>query len=168
MKTKIGTISNITLAQKATTILQRQKLKIATAESCTGGLLAYHFISLDGASTIFDGGMISYANNIKNIWLGVDTDSLKTFGAVSEIVVRQMCEGIIKQSGADIGLATSGIAGPSGGSIEKPVGTVFIGIQFRDKKAIVKHCQFNGDRYTIQIQTCNQALEMLINLLESR
>lgn len=171
MKTKIETIhniTNITLAQKAIILLQKQKLKIATAESCTGGLLAYHFISIDGASTIFDGGMISYANSIKNTWLGVGSDSLQTFGAVSEIVVRQMCKGIIKQSGADVGLATSGIAGPSGGSNEKPVGTVFIGIQFKNKDAIVKHCQFSGNRNEIQIQTCNQALEMLIDLLQSR
>lgn len=112
--------------------------------------------------------MISYANAIKQKWLKVDSQSLETFGAVSESVVGQMTKGALELSGADIALATSGIAGPLGGSAQKPVGLVFISVQGKNKGAkIERHC-FKGTRTSIQKQACESAIIMLIReILES-
>lgn len=155
------------LAQEAFALLSQKKLKVGITESCTGGLLSYHFTSLDGASNVLDGAMISYANEIKASWLGVDRSDLQRFGAVSEQVVRGMCEGILRQTQADVAMATSGIAGPSGGSSQKPVGSVFVGVQLKGKMASVAYCHFDGDRLCVQSQSCAKALEMLIAALDS-
>ncbi|RDU54242.1 hypothetical protein CQA49_05310 [Helicobacter sp. MIT 00-7814] len=156
------------LPQIALNLLKAKNLKLTTAESCTGGLLAYQFTKLSGASEVFDGGVISYANAIKQKWLKVDSQSLETFGAVSESVVGQMTKGALELSGADIALATSGIAGPLGGSAQKPVGLVFISVQGKNKGAkIERHC-FKGTRTSIQKQACESAIIMLIReILES-
>lgn len=156
------------LPQIALNLLKAKNLKLTTAESCTGGLLAYQFTKLSGASEVFCGGVISYANAIKQKWLKVDSQSLETFGAVSESVVGQMTKGALELSGADIALATSGIAGPLGGSAQKPVGLVFISVQGKNKGAkIERHC-FKGTRTSIQKQACESAIIMLIReVLES-
>lgn len=108
--------------------LRGKKLKIATAESCTGGLISKMITDVSGASAVFDCGVCSYANEIKEKVLGVNAQDIKAFGAVSKEVAMQMAEGVRKLSGADIGISTTGIAGPTGGSELKPVGTVFIGV----------------------------------------
>ncbi|MCX2716880.1 CinA family protein [Helicobacter sp. MIT 21-1697] len=153
------------LAQNALILLQNKGLKVGIAESCTGGLLSYHFTALDGASAVLDGAMITYANAIKASWLGVSEENLKLYGAVSEPVVREMCAGILFQSNANIALATSGIAGPSGGSVQKPIGSVYIGVQRKGEQAQIEYCHFQGDRHLVQFQSCAKALEMLIALL---
>ncbi|CUU39164.1 MULTISPECIES: CinA family protein [Helicobacter] len=155
------------LAQRVSEILAQRGMKVGIAESCTGGLLSYHFTMLSGASEILDGAMISYANAIKASWLNVSEENLTRFGAVSEPVVRAMCEGILKQSGADVALATSGIAGPTGGSESKPVGSVYIGVQHKGERAHIELCHFDGGRIEVQSQTCAKALEMLLALLDS-
>ena len=155
------------LAQKALILLSQKGFKVGIAESCTGGLLSYHFTSLAGASNVLDGAMISYANEIKASWLGVDRDDLQRFGAVSEQVVRGMCEGVLRQTQADVAMATSGIAGPSGGSSQKPVGSVFIGVQLKGESPHIVYCHFGGDRLSVQSQSCAKALEMLIMALDS-
>ncbi|WP_081946216.1 CinA family protein [Helicobacter jaachi] len=167
-----GMILHTQLAQAALEIMHTRGLYIAMAESCTGGLLSYHFTALSGASQVFLGSMVSYANEIKHKWLNVKEADLQAYGAVSEPVVRAMCEGVLRESGADIALATSGIAGPSGGSAKKPVGSVYIGVQSRgskmqEGKTIVSYNHFSGDRQSVQLQSCAKALEMLLTLLNS-
>ena len=113
--------------------LAEKGLKIATAESCTGGLISKMITDVSGASAVFDCGVCSYANEIKEKVLGVSADDLKAKGAVSEEVAVAMAKGVRELSGADIGISTTGIAGPTGGSAGKPVGTVWIGISTMDK-----------------------------------
>ncbi|MBE6793408.1 MAG: CinA family protein [Ruminococcaceae bacterium] len=108
--------------------LSERKLKIATAESCTGGLISKMITDVSGASAVFDCGVCSYANEIKAKVLSVSEEDLRTKGAVSREVAMQMAKGVRELSGSDIGISTTGIAGPTGGSKEKPVGTVFIGV----------------------------------------
>lgn len=116
------------LPQMLVKTLGEKKLKIATAESCTGGLISKMITDVSGASEVFDCGVCSYANEIKAKVLGVREEDLREFGAVSKEVAMQMAQGVRELSGADIGISTTGIAGPTGGSEEKPVGTVFIGV----------------------------------------
>lgn len=117
--------------------LKEKELKIATAESCTGGLISKMITDVSGASSVFDCGVCSYANNIKEKVLGVSHADLEAKGAVSEEVAKQMAKGIRDLSGADIGISTTGIAGPTGGTDLKPVGTVYIGVATMDKNYAV-------------------------------
>jgi nicotinamide-nucleotide amidase len=133
---------------------------VATAESCTGGLIAHKITSVSGASDYFLGSVVSYSNEVKINALGVNENDLKEFGAVSEQVVRQMAEGVRKQLKTDVGIATSGIAGPNGGTDEKPVGTVWIAVS-GPSRTIAKNFQFGHDRgRNIEI-SANTALNML-------
>lgn len=145
--------------------LKAQKLMCATAESCTGGLLAYHFTRNAGASAVFLGGVVSYDNSIKQGILGVRESSLQDFGAVSEKVVSEMLHGVIDRFGAQVALASSGIAGPSGGSAQKPVGCVFLGVQKKGEKPLIEQYFFTGTREQIQEQSCQKALEMLLKII---
>ncbi len=106
--------------------LSQKGMKIATAESCTGGLISKLITDVDGASAVFDCGVCSYANEIKEKLLGVKQETLKDLGAVSPQTAKEMAEGVRKLSGAHIGISTTGIAGPSGGTASKPVGTIYI------------------------------------------
>ncbi len=117
--------------------LKEKRFKIATAESCTGGLISKMITDVSGASSVFDCGVCSYANNIKEKILGVSADDLAEKGAVSAEVAVQMAKGVREISGADIGISTTGIAGPTGGTDKKPVGTVFIGVSTMDKNYAV-------------------------------
>lgn len=109
-------------------LLYEKKMKIATAESCTGGMISQRITNVSGASNVFDCGVCSYANAIKEKLLGVSNRTLSTFGAVSEETATQMCQGVIKLAYSDMGLSTTGVAGPTGGTKDKPVGLVFIGV----------------------------------------
>ena len=109
-------------------LLRERGLRLAVAESCTGGLIAQQITSVPGASEFFSGGVVAYSDSAKSALLGVPSDRIETFGAVSEPVVRAMAEGVRERFGADLGLATSGISGPGGGSKEKPVGLVYVGL----------------------------------------
>ena len=108
--------------------LKEKKLKVATAESCTGGLISERITRVSGSSAVFDCGVCSYANEIKEKVLGVRHDTLSILGAVSAETAIQMAEGVKKLSGADIAVSTTGIAGPTGGTVQKPVGLVFMGV----------------------------------------
>jgi len=139
-----------------------QKCKTLTfAESCTGGLLASKFTAISGASKVINGAMVTYSNDIKIKWLNVKKETITKFGAVSKECVSEMLDGISKVANANISIAISGIAGPTGGSNEKPIGTVFIGIKNEDKKEIKKF-NFRGDRGFIQEQAARKAIEMII------
>lgn len=135
--------------------------KISFAESCTGGLLSYYFTKENGASKVLDGSLVTYSNSLKENWLAVSSDTLKQSGAVSYDVVRQMSEGVVNVSSADYAISISGIAGETGGTQEKPVGTVYIGIRSKNKN-IEKHLQFYGDRNYVQEQSVLYAIKMLL------
>lgn len=155
------------LAQSILSLLSKHDLKITAAESCTGGLIAHWLTKESGASVAFDGSVVSYANAIKEAWLEVSVENLVSFGAVSEAVVREMLEGALRLSGADFALATSGIAGPSGGSANKPIGTVFIGV--KDKTGIerIERLHFKGDRNYIQAQATLYAYLLFLKVFLS-
>jgi nicotinamide-nucleotide amidase len=134
-----------TLEQNIGDLLTDRKVTLGTAESCTGGYLAHLITSVSGSSAYYKGSIISYANEVKQDLLGVSKDTLEQFGAVSEQTVSEMITGALSQLKVDIVIAISGVAGPSGGSEEKPVGTVFIGIG-TNQKTIVKKLSFTNHR----------------------
>ncbi len=136
--------------------------KITFAESCTGGLIASTLTKYSGSSDVFDGSVVTYANRIKNEWLGVSMDTLKRYGAVSEQTVKEMLLGAIEISKANYAIAVSGIAGPTGGTPEKPVGTVYIGVA-NEKELKVELHHFKGDRNYIQYQAMMNGIRMFIN-----
>jgi nicotinamide-nucleotide amidase len=137
--------NNDTIESKIGELLQKKQASLATAESCTGGFLAHKITSVAGSSKYYKGTVISYANEVKTQILGVDINDLKEFGAVSQQVVEQMAKGVKNLLKTDYAIATSGIAGPDGGSAEKPVGTVWIAVASKDK-VISKKFQFSTNR----------------------
>lgn len=149
-------------SQKLVDILIEKNLKIATAESCTGGLLAKNITDVSGSSSVFDMGIVSYANRIKNEFLGVSNEVLSTVGAVSPETAEAMARGIVKTADADIGVGITGIAGPTGGTKDKPVGLVYYSIFIkREEKLILEKLLLTGDRDNIR----NQTVETVINKL---
>jgi len=145
-------------------MLQEKKWTLATAESCTGGFLAHKITSVPGSSQWFQGGMVPYSNAIKNQQLRVPNEVLEEHGAVSEPVVRLLAENVRKEFGTDAGISVSGVAGPSGGSKEKPVGTVWIGYSDHEK-TVAKRFNFTKDRMLNIQYTTMAALNMIrINL----
>jgi len=145
--------------------LASQNQTISFAESCTGGRIAAAFTSVSGASAVLDGSVVTYSNAIKHTWLGVDNEVLEKFGAVSSQCVVQMLEGIKNLSGADYLLAVSGIAGPTGGTEEKPVGTVYIGLQTPFSQEVFQ-CFFHGEREHVQEQSTAFAIEKITEVLK--
>ena len=141
-------------------LLSEQNYTISTAESCTGGYLAHKITSVSGSSAWFQGGMIPYSNAIKIEQLGVPQEILETYGAVSENVVKSLAENVRKKFNTDVGLSVSGVAGPSGGSIEKPVGTVWIAYADH-QKTVAKKFYFTQDRMLNIQYTATAALNML-------
>ena len=142
-------------------MLTKENKKISFAESCTGGLLTYYFTKHNGASAILDGSLITYSNKLKENWLAVDSEIIEQNGAVSFEVVKEMSEGAMDVSNADYTLSISGIAGDSGGTDEKPVGTVYIGLKTKNTNK-EQHLLLNGDRNYIQHQSVLYALKMLV------
>jgi len=144
--------------------LTETKQTITFAESCTGGRIAAAFTAVSGSSTVLNGSCVTYSNEIKHLWLGVEESVLKNHGAVSQQCVAQMLEGIKDLANADYAIAVSGIAGPTGGSEEKPVGTVYIGLQTPLSQEIF-YCFFSGNREEIQKQSVIFAIEKLHKVL---
>ena len=127
-----------TLQENVVQKLKEKNMKAATAESCTGGLISQRITQVSGASQVFDCGVCSYSNDIKHKVLGVSNETLSVLGAVSSETAMQMAEGVKKLSGADIGISTTGVAGPTGGTPEKPVGLVYVGVCTKDKTYPIK------------------------------
>ena len=132
--------------------------RLVTAESCTGGWLAQCITDIAGSSTWFDRGFITYSNASKSDMLGVQSDTIEKFGAVSTEVARQMLQGALDNSQADYAIAITGVAGPTGGTTQKPVGTVYIGWQKRTEPPVVTLEHFSGDRQEIRRQAVYKAL----------
>lgn len=155
-------------------LLRRKGLSISTAESCTGGMLSQMITSVSGASEIFEMGIVSYSNRVKTMLLDVSQDVLEKHGAVSQQTAQLMATGVLKKSGSDIGVAITGIAGPTGGSAEKPVGTIFVCVVRKvedDLKVVVKNLKLyeeveNLDRDTARKLTVIKALEMVREICE--
>ena len=141
--------------------LKEKHMKVATAESCTGGLIAKRITDVPGASEVFDCGIISYANEIKHRVLGVSEEDLKKYGAVSEPVARQMAQGALKVSGADIAVSVTGIAGPDSDSTNKPVGLVYIGLADRDNVWVRELRTSRKDRSYNRYVSASNALNMI-------
>lgn len=151
------------IAKRVGVVLKRKKLFIATAESCTGGLLAATLTDVAGSSEYFERGFITYSNIAKQEVLGVNSKTLEKFGAVSEEVAKEMAEGVLKNSQVQIAVAITGIAGPGGGTKTKPVGSVCIAwaCSGLSTKTVTMH--FAGDRAAVRTQAVKCALEELSN-----
>jgi len=139
---------------------------LATAESCSGGLVAHRVTNVPGASEVFLLGVVSYSNEAKVKVLGVDDEVLQVKGAVSAEVAIQMATGVRELANSDLGVGITGIAGPTGGSKEKPVGTVYMAVSYPDKGvAEARRFQFDGDRRSVKSQTAEAALQWLCRVL---
>ena len=157
----------INYASQAVSLLRKNKLKITTAESCTGGLIAKMITDISGSSSVFDCGIVSYSNDIKQSVLGVKKETLMQFGAVSEQTVKEMSEGALRVSGADISVAVSGIAGPLSDSTDKPVGLIYIAVNFNSQITVKKLTNnFETDiRENNRNSAANEALELVCEVI---
>ena len=140
--------------------LIEKNIKLATAESCTGGMLGKLITSVPGASSIYGYGFITYANEAKSRILGVKNETLEAYGAVSEQTALEMASGALDKSGADIAVSITGIAGPGGGTPEKPVGLVYIAIADKNNKEFRK-LLLTGERETIRKKACEKVFELI-------
>lgn len=149
------------IEEAAVAMLKEHHLKVATAESCTGGLIAKRITDVPGASEVFECGIISYANEIKHKILGVSEDDLNKYGAVSEPVAKQMAQGALKVSGADIAVSVTGIAGPDSDSTSKPVGLVYIGLADKENVWVREIRTSRRDRSYNRYVSASNALNMI-------
>ncbi len=146
-------------------VLKDKKLTIATAESCTGGLLGKSITDVSGSSAVYPGGVISYCNRIKHEILGVDQTLLDTLGPVSAPVAHAMARGVKRVIGADLGVGVTGIAGPNSDETGRPVGLVYIAATY-GSMTLVREYRFDGDRAAIRAQAAEAAAELALELIE--
>jgi nicotinamide-nucleotide amidase len=156
------------LAARVGAALKARKLMMSTAESCTGGWIGQAITMVPGSSSWFDRGFITYTNEAKQDMLGVRAETLRAFGAVSEQTVREMVTGALGKSRAQVAVAVSGIAGPDGGSISKPVGTVVLAWGQKGSEPHARPMHFAGDRDTVRRQSVIAALQGILSLLQSQ
>jgi nicotinamide-nucleotide amidase len=161
-----------TIEKRVGNALRESDATVATAESCTGGLIGSLLTDVPGSSDYFDRGLVTYSYDAKMKHVGVTREALDEHGAVSEPVARQMARGVRDVAGTTWGVATTGIAGPSGGTEEKPVGTVFIGVAYAgewasgESHSVVARNEFDGSRQEIKVQIARQALSNLLDELK--
>jgi nicotinamide-nucleotide amidase len=153
------------LAEQLGECLTARGLKLASAESCTGGWLAKIITDIPGSSAWFTGSVVSYSNAAKQSLLGVNADTIAEFGAVSGETVLEMSDGLFSRTDADVAVSISGIAGPDGGSDDKPVGLVWLSWGKRDKSVFANPFNFDGNREEVRKQSIKQALNKLLDLL---
>ncbi len=152
--------------KKLSEILIVKNITISTAESCTGGLLSSYLTDISGSSAYTELNFVTYSNESKNKILGVRKRTLKKYGAVSEQCAKEMCEGLMAKTKSDITLCTTGIAGPTGGSDEKPVGLCYISCKFADKTYIKKvQLASNIERHEMKKQFCKEAIDFALQIL---
>ena len=152
-------------AQKLVKLLSKKNLKISFAESCTGGLLSSSITSISGSSKVFTIGLITYSNQAKIKLLKVNKKTILKHGAVSYKTCLSMVKNLSKISKTNISVSITGVAGPKGGTKQKPVGLVYIGIKRGNKTIIRKNLFKNKNRYSIQKSTVNQAHKMILNII---
>ena len=155
---------NSSLEEKIVSLLQEKGWKIASAESCSGGMIASRLVNVSGVSDVFEEGYITYSNAAKHKLLGVSKQSLGQYGAVSSQVAGEMALGAARQARARAAIAVTGIAGPGGGTPQKPVGLVYIGC-YVDGKVFVTENYFQGSRQEIRTATTQAALSLLLEKL---
>ncbi|MEE9345176.1 MAG: nicotinamide-nucleotide amidohydrolase family protein [Methylococcales bacterium] len=158
--------NDLILALTVSKLLLARQYTLVTAESCTGGLVAALITEIAGSSQWFDRGFVTYSNQSKQQMLGISNQTLLNYGAVSELVAAQMAEQAVSRSHADVGLSITGIAGPGGGSDEKPVGTIWFGWKFTDsddQPVITQHQIFSGSRDAIRMQAVRVALQGIVS-----
>ena len=155
-----STKEKITLEMSVVNLLEKNELTISTAESCTGGLLAGRLINVPGVSDVYKEGFITYTNKAKRKTLGVNKSTLKKYGPVSEQTAKEMAVGAALAADTDISISVTGIAGPDGGTNEKPVGLVYVGVCIKDI-VHVEEFRFSGDRANVREQTVISALGLL-------
>ncbi len=148
-------------------ILRKNNWTITCAESCTGGLIASKITEISGSSDIFKGSIVTYCNEIKEQELGVKKETMIKYGVVSIEVVNEMLDGVLKKFNATYAIAVSGVAGPNGGTKEKPVGTVVIGIKNIFGFSKIEKFHFDGDRKTVQKSSSNKAFEIIFKKLQN-
>ena len=155
------------LARQVVTGFTERKRRIVTAESCTGGLIAAALTEIPGASAVLERGFVAYSNDAKTELLGIMPDEIAQHGAVSRETAEAMAKGALEFSQADTALSVTGIAGPDGGSLAKPVGLVFFGIANRDGTLFNYECRFTGDRGDVRRQAVHEGLRLLLSLTEN-
>ncbi len=156
------------ILQEIKDILIKNNLTLSTAESCTGGLVSSYLTDIDGASKFIFQNFVTYSNEAKTKFLGVLPDTLNAFGAVSEQTAREMSMGLLKY--ADCSIATTGILGPTGGSLEKPVGLVYISVGYKDKIKVIKYISKKADtnlRHKIKKDIAKQALKEFLEFIKN-
>lgn len=139
---------------------------VATAESCTGGLIAGLLTEIAGSSDVVDRGFVTYSNEAKVAMLGVHEEVIKTYGAVSEAVAKEMAQGALEHSRAQLSVAVTGVAGPGGGSAEKPVGTVHLAVAREGRGTQHVKCVFDGSRADVRMQTVEKAIEAMMDAIQ--
>ncbi|MCB1556807.1 MAG: CinA family protein [Alphaproteobacteria bacterium] len=147
-------------------LLDKNNMRLVTAESCTGGMIAAAVTALPGSSRVFERGFVTYGNEAKGEMLGVSIETLREFGAVSAPTAEEMTRGALNRSRAHVAVATTGIAGPDGGTPEKPVGTVFIAVEVKGHPARSYEHHFTGDRAAVRQQTVDAAVKHLTTLIK--
>ena len=155
------------LAKEVLAAAKKAKKRIATAESCTGGLIASCLTAIPGSSSVVDSGFITYSNESKSSVLGVPRELVEDHGAVSDVVASAMAEGALAQTGVDMAVSVTGIAGPDGGSKEKPVGLVYMALAQTGADALVKRYIFAGTRTDVRRAAVGAALELLLSSLKA-
>ncbi len=146
--------------EKLVAMLAKRGKKLTTAESCTGGMIASEITSVPGASHVFEGGFITYSERLKEKMLGVSAGLISRVGVVSEDVARDMADGALRRSDADIAVAVTGFAGPTGGTKEAPVGTVWFAVAAKEG-AFARSFRFDGNREAVREQAVEKAIELL-------
>ena len=154
------------LNRKVVALLKKKRIKLAIAESCTGGMLSSSITSISGSSKIFNMGLVTYSNTSKNLLLKIPKQIIKKHGAVSSQCCSYMVNNLSKIAKVTIAISITGIAGPNGGTKFKPVGLVYIGIKKKNKIKICKYVFKNKDRSKIRRQTVNKALELILGILK--
>lgn len=153
------------LVEEVSLLLLDRNMRLVTAESCTGGMIAAAMTDRAGSSALFERGFVTYSNESKIEELGVQSATIETHGAVSEQTAREMAQGALRNSHADIALSVTGIAGPGGGSAEKPVGLVYIGLALPNREPVVQKNIFDGSRMEIRQQTMIAAFKLMIKTI---
>lgn len=148
-------------------LLVEKGLTLATAESCTGGLVAHRLTSVPGSSAYYLGGVVAYANEVKEAVLGVRHETLLAHGAVSEETAREMAKGARRQIGANLGVSVTGIAGPTGATPEKPVGLVYVALSALDAERCERYV-WDGDRLANNEQSAEAALQLVVDYMKER
>lgn len=155
------------IEDKLIKLLNEKNMTITTAESCTGGMISSTLINVSGASAVLNEAYVTYSNEAKSKNLGVNKETIDKYGAVSEETAKEMVEGVAKRACADCAIAVTGIAGPDGGTKEKPVGTVYAGYYICGK-SFVERYNFHGDRYEIRKKTTDEVLTRIYEELQRK